>query len=80
MHGERFDALCIQFVRLVFHQRNQRCDHERNAGHRQRSKLVNQRLATAGWHDDKCVAAVEDRLDRLPLAMLEVGMSEALAE
>ena len=80
MHGERFDALCIQVVRLVFHQGNQRCDHERNAGHRQRSELVNQRLATAGRHDDKGIAAVEHRLDRLPLAMLEVGMSEALAE
>ena len=80
MHGERVDAVRVQLVLLVLHERDERADDDRQAGEQERGKLVDDRLPAAGRHDDERVATVEQRLDRFPLAGAEIGMAEALAQ
>ena len=79
MHGERVDAMRVQLVLLVLHQRDERADDDGEARERQRGELVDDRLAAAGGHDDEGVAAGEHGAHRLPLAPTKIRMTKAVA-
>jgi hypothetical protein len=50
-HGGR-NAHVGELRHLVLHERDERADHQHGAAERQRGKLVAERLAAAGGHDD----------------------------
>ncbi len=56
-----------QRIDLVFHQRDERRDHDVGAPGNRRRHLIAQRLAAAGRHHDQRVAAFEAGSDRLQL-------------
>ena len=79
LHGA--DALGDHLVELILDQRDQRADHDRDAGHDQRGQLVEQRLAAAGRHHREQVFAGEQVLERLGLAGAEcLDAERALAD
>jgi hypothetical protein len=80
VHRERVDALRLQLVLLVLHERDERAHHHREPLQHQRRELVDERLAAARGHDDERVAPPEHLLDRLELAELEVVEAEPLGE
>ena len=61
---------------LIFHQGDQRADHERGAAARDAGQLVAERLARAGGHDQQDVAAVDDGLADGFLVGAEGGEAE----
>ena len=52
------DAAPLQRVHLILHQRDERADDDRDAFEHQRGKLVTERFAAAGRHDDQRVVAL----------------------
>lgn len=80
VHGDGVHTLGREFVLLIFHQRDERADNDREARCGERGELIYEGFAAAGRHDHQCVAAVEQGLDRLPLAFPEIIVAEALAE
>ena len=78
VHCERIDAVRGELVLLVLHERDERADDHRQPGEHERGKLVDERLAAAGGHDDERIAACEQRLDRLPLSFLKILVPEPL--
>ncbi len=76
VHGERVDAVRGELVLLVLHERDERAHDDRQARQHQRGKLVNERLAAAGRHDDERVRSTEHGADRLPLSRLKVRVTE----
>jgi hypothetical protein len=74
------DAVGAQRVDLVFHQRDERRDHDRGAGAVQRGHLVAQRLAAAGGHEHERAAAADDVLDDLALVRAELVVAEDVAQ
>jgi len=61
---------------LITHQRDQRRHDDREPIADQRWKLIAERLAAAGRHDGKHIAAVQDRRDDLGLAWPECREAE----
>src|SRR5689334_5695455 len=80
MHCDSIDTLRRHLVLLVLHQCNERTHHNCQAWGCESSELINERFSTAGWHDDECVSALEQRLDRLPLSFTEIIMAEAFTQ
>jgi hypothetical protein len=58
-------------VNLVFHQRNKRRNDNGCSFHHQGRQLVTQRFSAAGWHDHKCVFAIQYTADDFFLIALE---------
>ena len=65
---------------LIFHQRDQRTDHQRGAGPGDARQLVAQRLAGAGGHHEQHVAAQRDLAAGLFLVRSEGRQAEGLAQ
>ncbi len=65
-----------QALDLVLHERDQRRDDQRQVIAHQGGKLIAQRLARAGGHDDQRVAVGQGRLHRLALAGAETLEAE----
>ena len=71
------DSFANQRIHLIFHQRNQRRDHQRQTrfggvlifcrGEMQRRNLITERLAHSGRHDHQRVFALANPLDNLTL-------------
>ena len=80
MHREGVDALGAELVLLVLHQGDERTDDDGEPVEHQRGELVDERLAAPRRHDDERVPPLEQRLHRLPLAMLEIGMPKLLPQ
>ncbi len=88
----RRDAVDAQAVDLIFHQRNQRRDNERQAATRrrvrkarggrvnQRRRLEADRLAAARRQDDDAVARGEDRVHRFALQRTKAGKAPHAVE
>lgn len=74
----RRHAVGQQLIDLIFHQRDQRRDHDRQAAHDQRRYLITQRLAATGRHNHQAVTALERRLDNRLLARTELLVAEGL--
>ena len=74
------DAVGVQGVDLVFHERNQRRDDDRGAGAMQRRDLEAERLAAPRGHEDERVAAGDEVLDDLALVRAERVVAEDAAE
>jgi hypothetical protein len=55
-----FETLGLQLRGLIFHQRDQRADHQRGAAARNGGQLIAERLARAGRHHQQHVLAVND--------------------
>ena len=80
VHCQRIHADGIQLVELVLHESDERADDERQPGHQDRRKLIDERLSAAGRHDHDGIAATQHSLHRLPLTLLEIAMSEPVGE
>ncbi len=65
---------------LILHQRDQRRDHDGDAGPAQRRHLVAHRLAAAGRHQDQGVAAGDHVVDDRRLVAAECVVAEHLLE
>ena len=63
----RGHALLTQLHHLVFHERDERRDDDRQAGEEQRRQLVAQRLAATGGHDGQAVPAGQNVADDVGL-------------
>lgn len=68
-------AAC-EAIHLVFHQRDERRDDERETFELQCRKLKDERLARACRHDNEGVMIVEETLNRLLLSRAEGGEAE----
>src|SRR5262249_23059045 len=77
VHRERVDAMRRELVLLVLHQGDQRADDDGQSREHQRGKLIDDRFAAAGRHDDQRVTLIENGMDRLPLPLLKILMTEA---
>ena len=73
-------AAGAQGVDLVLHQRDERRDHDADAGSQQRRDLVAERLAAAGRHEDEAASPGGDVLDDLLLLRPERGEAEDVAQ
>ena len=73
LHGE---AALLELGHLIFHQGDQRADHQRGAAARDAGQLVAERLAGAGRHHQQDVAAVDHGLADGLLAGAEGRESE----
>ncbi|MCG3120600.1 MAG: hypothetical protein ALAOOOJD_03365 [bacterium] len=69
-HGGHAELL--QLRHLVFHQRNQRRDHDGETLEQQRRQLIAQRFAAAGRHDDERVFFLQDVVDNFLLQRPEL--------
>jgi hypothetical protein len=78
--GRGGNAASPQHVHLVFHQGNERRDHDAHALEQQRGQLEAQRLSGAGRHHRDEVAALEHRRYRFPLPRAECSQAEVRAE
>jgi hypothetical protein len=65
---------------LILHQGDERRYHDRRSGQKESWDLVAERFAAAGGKDPEDVAAVEERVDELPLTGAEGRIAEAAAE
>ena len=65
-------------VDLVFHQRDQRRDDQRQSGLHDRGQLVTQALAAAGRHDAQAILAGQHGFDHLALPGPKLGQPERL--
>ena len=74
----RADAVRVQRVHLVLHQRDQRRDDERGPVEHQRGELVAERLPAAGGHQREAVLPVEDVRDDVLLHRAEPVVAEAV--
>ena len=74
------DTALGELIDLVFHQSDQRRNHQRRAVAHQGGQLVAQRLAATRRHDDDRVAAREHRLDDFILALAEVCEAKMLLQ
>ena len=86
VHELRPDALGPQRRDLIFHQRDQRREHQPDPfapallPHRQRRQLEAQRLARSGGHDDQRIAAVHQSIDDLALQRAQGFKPEPVSE
>ena len=76
----RPEATLGERVHLIFHQRDQGGDDERDAFQEERGQLIAKALAAAGRHHAEDVPAVEDGLDHGSLTLAEGVEAEALVE
>ncbi len=65
-----------QGVDLILHERDERRDDDARSGAHERGNLVAQRLAATGRHEHERVAAGDDVIDDLPLAVTERLVAE----
>ena len=72
----RRHAARLERLHLIRHQRHERRDDQRRAGQHGRGKLVDEALAAAGGRHQQEAPAIEQRLDRLPLAGPEARVPE----
>ena len=70
------EVALLELGHLIFHQGDQRTDHQRGAAARHGGQLVAQRLAGAGGHDQQDVAALDHGLADGFLAWAEGGEAE----
>ena len=70
------DAVALELRHLVAHERDQRRHHDGEPIAHQRRQLIAQRLAAAGRHHGQHVAAGQDGLDDLGLAVAELREAE----
>ena len=80
VHRDRIDALCFELVLLILHESDQRAHDDSQSWQRKRGKLVDERLAAAGGHHDKCIASIQEGFDWLPLPLPEILMAKALTQ
>ena len=80
VQASRRNPAPLQVLHLIFHQRDQRRDHQCRAGSHQRRHLIAQRFAATGRHDDKGVVAFQYRIYDSFLEPLEVIESEKLLQ
>ena len=80
MYARRSKTLLDQFQALVFHQGDQRRNHQHVAAARHARKLVAQRLARAGRHDQQAVMPLRYRRARLLLMRPKALEPEARAK
>ena len=73
-------AKATDSVYLIFHQRDEWADHQRAAVEHERRKLIAQALAPARRHDDKGVAALENREADILLFLFEFIEPEVVLE
>ncbi|MNC23743.1 hypothetical protein D3C75_717770 [compost metagenome] len=82
--GERAVQQCgrnpdlVQSVSLILHQRNQRGNHQGNAGQHGRRQLVADGLPCSRRHNPQDILSPEDALHQLFLAFLEGIVAEML--
>ncbi len=67
MDGSGRDVACAEIVNLIFHQRDQGRDHERNPRKHQRRNLKRDRFSTTRRQQAESVVAVKHRPDDLGL-------------
>ena len=79
VEADRRHAELLHLEILVLEQREQRRDDHRGLRQEQRRKLVAERLAAAGGHDEQRVAPGEHRADRALLLAVQSRDPEALA-
>jgi hypothetical protein len=72
-------AALAQAVDLIFHQRDERRNHNVRALCQLGRHLIAERLATSGWHNNKRVALFETRSDRLFLQRTQLGVAPVTA-
>ena len=63
VEARRRDAVRQQLIHLIFHQRNQRRHHQRQAFLHQRGDLITERFAAAGRHNDQTIPSAQRRID-----------------
>ena len=76
----RRNAVRAQRVDLVFHERDERRDHDGRAVTMQRRHLIAERLAATGGHQYERAAPVDDVLDDLALVGPELVVAEDVAK
>jgi hypothetical protein len=76
----RRHAVGQQLIDLVFHQRDQRRYHDRQAAQHQRGHLITERFAAAGRHHHQAVAAFQHRIDDGFLARAELLVAEGFVK
>ena len=69
-----------QALDLILHQRNERRNHQRQAGQQRRRELIAERFPLAGRHDRHGVAAGQYRPHDLELAWPELRQAELFLE
>src|SRR5205085_1553587 len=74
------DAAFGELINLIFHQRDERRNYQRNAVAHQGGQLIAERLAAACGHDDDRVAARQHRLDDFVLALAEFCEAKILLQ
>jgi hypothetical protein len=70
----------LKGIHLVFHQCNQRRDHQTTAFRGHSRKLVAERFASACWHDNKRVLPSQDLFDNRFLTLAKAGVTKAFFE
>ena len=70
----------LQCRDLILHQRDQRGNHDRNAGHQHGRHLIADGFSRAGRHDAEHVPAGEDLPDQRLLSVAETVVSEIFLE
>ncbi|HYE84737.1 MAG TPA: hypothetical protein VEA16_00175 [Vicinamibacterales bacterium] len=70
----------VQLVDLIFHQRDERRDHDRHAREQDGGQLVTQRLSGSCRHHREHVVTGEDRIDDALLPGPEMQMTEVRAQ
>src|SRR4051812_11021626 len=80
MHCYRAHALCGELVVLVLHQGDERTYDYGKSWKQHRRQLVDERLATARRHHDKCVLPRENGGSRFPLARAKIAMAKPLVK
>ena len=76
----RGDAVGLQTVHLVFHQRDERRHHQRQSVHRQSRELVAERLPATRGHDDHAMLPCQRIGDDLLLPRTEIVVAEVLLQ
>ena len=68
----------LQAIHLIFHQGDERRNHQGHAIEQERRQLVAQRFAAAGGHHHQGVFPLQNRLDDGLLAVAEFGEAKRL--
>jgi len=67
-------------IHLVFHQSDERRNHNGCSFHHQRRQLIAHGLTASCGHDDKCIISVQDALHHLLLLAFEFIESKKVLE